>query len=506
MKKMSNFKRKVKTKAHSKLKDIKPISKNILGKNIQLSNKSTLTTLKPTKTFVACKNKSNKNINYSITLKEELKKKLSPNQRNIKNKQNIPKSNTNYNKIKSSNIIYTSREIDKDKDKENEKINKKNFKKNLSNFNKKIIPKLNCDIFNKNFLKQTIIIDNEGNNNLNLYFNNNLKNNYKNILNNRNIKFNEKNENNNSFNFNGINETNSLFENSTNYNNSLLHIINKENSINNINSINENTIDINKNEEEKKRLKEYNRIINLLNTNIEQFKKMVNNNNKNSTINNNKSNNKKILIKNKTNIKSSKMPICTIDNRKSKIMDCKDKYSNLKKNLSEENIKYNKNKNNNNYLFFDINRNENIKNNINDDININTNLKNNELQNNNFSFLESSIDNDFYQALINNKFLHNISHSSLDINIDDISNKENIEINNISKINYLTENNDIINSRKINEKESISQWFNNNIFLKSKTFGKLNKEEIETDNHNYFQSYINTLVEKIALFFSINKK
>ena len=504
MKKMSNFKRKVKTKAHSKLKDIKPISNKNLGKNIQLSNKSTLTTLKPTKTFVACKNKSNKNINYSITLKEELKKKLSPNQRNIKNKQNIPKSNTNYNKIKSSNIIFTSREIDKDKDKENEKINKKNFKKNLSNFNKKIIPKLNYDIFNKNFLKQTIIIDNEGNNNLNLYFNNNLKNNYKNILDIRNIKFNEKNENNNSFNFNGINETNSLFENSTNYNNSPLHIINKENSINSINSINENTIDINKNEEEKKRLKEYNKIINLLNTNIEQFKKMVNN--KNSTINNTKSNNKKILIKNKTNIKSSKMPICTIDNRKSKIMDCKDKYSNLKKNLSQENIKYNKNKNNNNYLFFDINRNENINNNINDNININTNLKNNELQNNNFSFLESSIDNDFYQALINNKFLHNISHSSLDINIDDISNKENIEINNISKINYLTENNDIINTKKINEKESISQWFNNNIFLKSKTFGKLNKEEIETDNHNYFQSYINTLVEKIALFFSINKK
>ena len=68
------------------------------------------------------------------------------------------------------------------------------------------------------------------------------------------------------------------------------------------------------------------------------------------------------------------------------------------------------------------------------DINFETFNKNNEikihqnynddLKNNNFSFLESSIDNDFYQSLINQTFLQNISHPTFEINIDEINNDD----------------------------------------------------------------------------------
>ena len=98
------------------------------------------------------------------------------------------------------------------KDKKN-----KNFKKNNSNFNKRNICKLN-DVFKKNFLKQTIIIDDEGNNNLNLNLEHTENNDYKNILGDKNlINFNENNENCNSTIFSENNETNSLFESSVNY-------------------------------------------------------------------------------------------------------------------------------------------------------------------------------------------------------------------------------------------------------------------------------------------------
>ena len=491
--KKNTFFRKI-NKEPSSIKEFKPITKNNIGKNIELRFKSTLTALKPTKTYVASKNKSNKNItiNFSLSSKEELQKKTSPNNRNIKNKKNLKKCKTNYNKIKTSNILISSKDKDKDK------INK-NFRKNYSNFNKINIniPELNKDIFNKNFLKETIIIDNEGNNNLNIYINPKNKINYKNIINKRKlIKFNEKNEINNLMTNNENNDLNSLFENSTNsinYNNNVLNIINKENNKNdNFGNITE----------EEKRLKEYNTIINLLNTNIEQFKKMFNNNK--NIINNNKNKNKKISMKNKKNIKT--IPMGNINIRKNKIIDFKDKYSNLKKNLSEENIKYNKNKNKNinNLILLNINEDENCKKIIKDDSNINQ--KNNELQDNNFSFLESSIDNEFYQSLINKTFLQNISHSSLDINIDDISNKENIEINNINKMKMLTDDkNEIIYSKKINEKENINKWFNDNLLLKNKNLVDLNNKQIENDNHKDFQGYINTLMEKISLFFNINK-
>ena len=64
----------------------------------------------------------------------------------------------------------------------------KTIKKNKSNFNKRIIPKLS-NAFKKNFLKKTIIIDNEGNYNLNLNLQYTKKNDYKNILGDNNFKY-----------------------------------------------------------------------------------------------------------------------------------------------------------------------------------------------------------------------------------------------------------------------------------------------------------------------------
>lgn len=467
---MSNFFPKGKNKTHSKLREIKPISTKMDVKNITLPFKPSLTNIRPTKTFVASKNKLIKNIkiNSSVFLKEEIKKKISPINRNNKAKKILKKSSTNYNKKISSNILFSAR------DKNKEKNQKNNFKKNFTN-SKINLFQLDNELMNFN-LKQTIIIDNEGNNNLHLCLNSKYNKFNKN-------KFNEKNEISiNSFN----NETNSLFEKSTNYNNNnILNILTKDNIIENETQ----------NTEEVKRLKEYNKIINLLNTNIEQFKKMFNK--KISNNNPNKNKNKKILIKNKNNIKIPTIPLLNINNRNKKNIAHEDKYSNLKKNLSEDNIKQNKKKPD--YIFFDINNDEFSKNNFNDQIN-NKNIYN-ELQNSYYSFLESSINNEFYQSLINNSLLRNISHTSLDMNIDKISNKENIEIN-MNKINNINDNgNKIINSTKISPKNSINKWFNNNFLLKNNNTLNANKNQIGNDNHNNYQSYINVLDGKNCIIF-----
>ena len=97
-------------------------------------------------------------------------------------------------------------------------------------------------------------------------------------------------------------------------------------------------------------------------------------------------------------------------------------------------MKYNKTNNNKKLLYIDINKQKNIINNINKYYN--TNQDNKEMKNNNYSFLESSIDNDFYQSLINQTFLHNITLISFDTN-NNISNKENFDLNNLDKMKEL---------------------------------------------------------------------
>lgn len=473
-------KEKEKNKTDNQIKKTKSKYKLNIEKTSILFNKPETSCLKPTKTFVESKKKLIKKITIhnSISSRNEIKNKNSPNvNRNTKNNQNFKNNNTNYSKCISSNIILSSRNS-LSKDKKN-----KNFKKNNSNFNKRNICKLN-DIFKKNFLKQTIIIDDEGNNNLNLNLEHTENNDYKNILGDKNlINFNENNENCNSTIFSENNETNSLFESSVNYSNNILNKINKQKDL-------KQTI-YEKNTEEK-RIKEYNKIFNLLNTNIEQFKKMfINNINKNK---NEKLNyDKKIIIQNKNNFKTSTIPTGRISKTKHKIIDYNEKndHLNLKKNLSEENIKYNKN-NNSNLLYIDIKDNECNNNDYNNCINIKQD--NNELKNNNLSFLESSIDNDFYQSLINQTFLQNISLISFDID-NNISNKENI-INNFNNKENINKN--IINTNKEN-------IINNNLD-KEETQNKmidllLNNKNIENDNKNKYQNYIKYLDKNNCIVF-----
>jgi len=272
IKKQKNVAKKEKTN-NKPLKETKQKTKDFQDKN-KISSKNEL------KTLTCAKKQYNKNIKIhnSISSKEEVKRKNSPkNGMNKQIKQNVM-NNNNINRLLSSNAFFETNDIENN-GKENDKKIKKNYKKNYSNCDKINSHHLN-DLFKKNYLKQTIIIDDEGNNNLNLNLENIDKNDYKNILNlnNNKLNYNNKIELNNSVSFSANTETNSLFENTNNYNSNIYKTINKENDI-------KQTI-IDKNEEER-RLKEYNRIFNLLNSNIEQFKKMFNSSNI-KTDNNNK--------------------------------------------------------------------------------------------------------------------------------------------------------------------------------------------------------------------------
>lgn len=346
--------------------------------------------------------KYNRNImtHNSISTKEEIKKKLSPSK--LRNKQNNKLnllSNNTYktNKLLSSNHLFLTCEANSQLNLDDKKITKKNKKlKNFSNGGERINPKEINSVFKKDKFKRTIIIDDEGNNNLNLNIGKDYD--YKNIL---------KNNNNTiiSNSFSGNTDSNSLFMSSNksyieNYNSKIYNRKSKENDI-------KQTI-IDKNEEER-RLIEYRKIFNLLNSNIEQFKKMFTNkeSNESNNLNNDKNNkkNKKIVIQNKKDSNNNNR------NRNNSLDKYKnnDKSKNIKKNLSEKNLssksKYNKSIN---QSIFSPKRNQNNNNNF--DIN------------NNCSFLESSIQDDFYQSLINQTFLQNISRTSFEMNIDDISN------------------------------------------------------------------------------------
>jgi hypothetical protein len=271
--------------------------------------------------------KYNRNImtHNSISTKEEIKKKLSPSKLRNKqnNKLNLLSSNTyKTNKLLSSNYLFLTCEANSQSNLDDKKITKKNKKlKNYSNGGERINPNEISSMFKKDRFKKTIIIDDEGNNNLNLNIDKDYD--FKNIL---------KNDNNTiiSNSFSGNTDTNSLFMSSNksyieNYNSKIYNRKSKENDI-------KQTI-IDKNEEER-RLLEYRKIFNLLNSNIEQFKKMFTNkeSNDNNNSNNDKNNkkNKKIVIQNKkeSNNNSSR----NINNSLNKYKN-NEKGKNIKKNL-----------------------------------------------------------------------------------------------------------------------------------------------------------------------------
>ena len=292
--------------------------------------------------------KYNRNImtHNSISTKEEIKKKLSPSKiRNKQNKLNLLSDNTCKNsKLLSSNHLFLTCEANSQSTLDDKKIKKNKKLKNFSNGGERINPKelSSGPVFKKDKFKKTIIIDDEGNNNLNLNIDKDYD--YKNIL---------KNSNNTiiSNSFSGNTDTNSLFMSSNksyveNYNSKNYSRKGKENDI-------RQTI-IDKNEEER-RLIEYRKIFNLLNSNIEQFKKMFTNKDSNDK-------NKKIVIQNKKDNTKNNNKNRNRNNSLDKYKN-NDKDKNIKKNLSEKNLstknKYNKN---NNQSIFSPKNNININN------------------------------------------------------------------------------------------------------------------------------------------------
>ena len=172
------------------LKTLKQKSKNTVQKKIS-SSRQKLNPLKTSKNFIESNFNKKRNHN-SISSKEEVATKFLNRPKINKLKTNIEYYNTcgnknknNNNKLFTSNLFLTN-DTDTPIIEEEKKIKKSKF----MNINEDKILNLPEEetIFKKNNYKKTIIIDNEGNNNLHM----NLKkgeNDYKKILNNKINKF-----------------------------------------------------------------------------------------------------------------------------------------------------------------------------------------------------------------------------------------------------------------------------------------------------------------------------
>ena len=397
------------------------------------------------------------------TIKTKTKNNIIPSNNNIKNtllssqlisKSNSNKSETKFNlkRIKNNSITNF---IEKKKDKQ-DNIKKKINLRNINQINEKqktittkknnIINKINTkktqdNLFNiyklSQFLKntdfkQTIIIDDQGNNNLNLI----MKESGKNVCEQNakiqkeiiidNIKEEINDENINS-------DFTSLFLETSNQNN----IINKEvdkkqnigNFYNNINIININKNNIkkkeaNSKEKDNKRIDEYSQIFKLLNENIEQFKTII----QKKDINiNNKEKRKSNIFKDNLDFLSSRENYKTIQNEKrikstekinkiilfNKIQNNKYIVKNQSKNFKSQS---NKNK-------FKGNKNEEINNNISLNFSKEKNISNI------YSFLDSFTQDDLFKPF-DSKHQKKSSKSLTNIFKNEIK-----EDNNTKKIN-----------------------------------------------------------------------
>ena len=431
-------------------KNLKQKSKNTAPKKFS-SSKQKLNPLKTQKNLIESKFTKKRNHN-SISSKEEVSSKFLTRPKTTKLKSNLENyntygnKNTNNNKLFTSNLFLTNdtdiQIIDEEKKIKKTKFSNNNEEKILN------LPEVET-IFKKNNYKKTIIIDNEGNNNLHM----NIKkgeNDYKKILNN---KINNKSIFGNSS-INANTETNSLFTNDSKMEPSKLAFNNKIINPNliNENEIKENIIDnsINKEKnEEDKRIKEYNKIFNLLNSNIEQFKKMFSSNTyknkvpnqkekekeKNNQNNNPKNKSKKILIQNKR-ITQPKKPrkqgsksVNKNKNNSEESSLSKKSQKNLIKNLSEKNISSSSKRLKTCQNIFTAD----VRNDIEKDLNSDKKIIKNETNNAISSFLESSLQEDFYQSLINRDFSNLMEEDKImkddimSINIDEKGKDENIQ-------------------------------------------------------------------------------
>ena len=478
-------------------------SKNVTEKKISSSHQKQQQ-LKMTKNYTESKFGKKRNHN-SISSKEDVTLKFINHPKINKLKSNIvyyntcennnqsnnKNNNNNNNKLLTSNLFLTN-----DTDTPIPDEEKKNLKKNkfVNNNEDNLINLPEIDpMFKKNTFKKTIIIDTEGNNNLHM----NIKkgdNDYKKILNNKNNKtifsnsINANTESNSLFtndskiDFSKFNINNNINKNFINLNNNNEKIKEKENEIKK--NIIDDSDSKEKNEEEK-RIKEYTKIFNLLNTNIEQFKKMftskthstkVSNINRekitlknNNNLNNPKNKNKKTLNPTKKQIHpNQKQPQKVISNsvKKNIYINNNKNESNyqektIKKNLSEKNLSSSSKRLKATQNIFTMD----VRNDIEKDLNSDTKIIKNESNNAISSFLESSLQDDFYQSLMNRDFSNLneddkiIKDDIISINIDEKGKDENIQ--------------DIQNSKIFKAK-----------FENDNTTGESNKNEDKKDDKN----------------------
>ena len=290
-------------------------------------------------------------------------------------------------------------------------------------------------------LKKTIIIDKEGNNNLNLIMNKNNKNSELKEKNKKEPKMDkikeEINDDNNNSDYTSLFMESSISKNIINkYFHAKKKINNNYNTINTINNYNRvfKKNQVKSQGKENKRINEYSQIFQLLNENIEQFKNILNkkekNISKNKEIKKKKSNNTNIDFSNKINFLSYR------ENNNKKIKNIKKISSNQKINKININ-KIHKIKDKNNIPINDIkiqNKNFKFKKDFLEEFNINNSISITKERNNSniYSFLDSFTQDELFMPL-NNKHQKKSSKSLTNIFLGE-KKEENTNTNTNTKI------------------------------------------------------------------------
>ena len=386
----------------NKEKNVKPKSKNIIiPKNNIIKN-----------TLINSQINSNSNSNKSENkfATKRIKNNSIPNyiDKNMEKKENYKKK-INIRNYDSNHLTYKPKA---NTEKNNKIINRINTEKNKDNvFN---IGKLSNVIKNAD-LKQTIIIDNDGNNNLNLLLDKNKKKySEKKIYNKKDKKKNRVEEiiNDDYFNCNftsiliDASEQKTLMDNKIDEKKSMGKDLNLlMNNIENMNKTTEKKEDNSRDknsDKDNKRLNEYGQIFKLLNENIEQFKNIINKKDNNNNINTDNNNNK--------GIKSDKFKILTSRETHKNTITNANANTNINKIKKSEKlvpfydkkvnkcVKRNKANKQKNTLFEQKNtyqENNNKKNQLLNSHNFNKDKKNSEL----YSFLNSFTEEDLFKEL-----------------------------------------------------------------------------------------------------------
>ena len=439
-------------------KIIKPKSKNII---IPLNSKLT---------SKIHNNKSENKLNSKRIKNNSIPHFIDKNKtqkKNIKNKVKI--RNINQKNERERNTISNINKIAS-------RLNTTKNKEDLYNF-----CKLSNLLKNEN-LKKTIIIDDKGNNNLNLIMNDKTNQKEKNKINKVEEEMNDDNIKSefNSLFMEGSYQSNIILNND---NNKYQNMRNNNNITNTLNNMNTN--DITKKNEEKsqvkndKRIDEYSHLFKLLDENIEQFKNILN---KKEPKFENKENKKNKKNSNIINLDSN---FLTENNKK------KDNIKRIKSNdIMSQKVLLNINqKNNMGILKKQNNMNKHKKNFLEENLNNNNlNLSKDKNNSNLFSFLDSFTQEDIFQPL-NNK--HKKNSSKILTNIFNVECKEDNKIMNKKEIDRISSNEMSTNNKCYEDEEIQMEVYGTEEHIKC---DKVNNRDINP--HFFSNDFVNNNKKK----------